>query len=249
MRALLVRRRFAPKGDRLRGTRVALAVCGVVLAHLAVETASPALTVACLASLAGVLLGPGMARGSPRAWAAALAAGCALALAAFRKWVWLPLYVPSVAGDAFAAWVFGHSLAAGRVPLIERMVRRLHATNDPVGAEISSYARRLTAAWAVLFGLLGAVSLALALCAVPNGILMLLGLTPPLTVSQTAWSWFANLGEYVLAAGFFAGEYAYRRRRFPQQPYSSFMDFARRVAAVAPSVTAPDMSVINGRVE
>lgn len=216
---------------------IALAVCYALLAHLAVERGSAPLAVACLALLAAIVLAPGMVRGSGAAWALAIVVGAGLALAASRKWVWLPLYVPSVSGDAFMAWVFGHTLAAGRVPLIERMARRLRGAADaPIEPEVVRYARSLTLAWAVLFGALGAISLALALCAAPNGVLPLLGFTPPLTVPQAVWSGFANLAEYGIVAGFFVIEYAYRRRRFPQQPHAKLFDFVRRLAAIAPGL-------------
>lgn len=219
----------------MRGAVIAFAAGYVVLAHLAVETTSPALTVASLALLAVPALAPKLARGSLAAWGVAILTCAALALLASRKWVWLPLYAPSVCGDAFMAWVFGHTLAAGRIPLIERMVRRLHgAPDEPVQPDIARYARSLTAAWAVLFAALGTISLALALCAEPNGILPLLDVVPPVSVPQSAWSWFANVAEYGIAAGFFIAEYLYRRRRFPQQPYSGLVDFTRRLGAIAP---------------
>lgn len=229
----------------MRGSLVALGLACALCAHLAVEAASPALTVACIALAAAVVLSPGLARGSPRAWAAALATAGALALAASRRWIWLPLYAPPVLGDAFAAWVFGHTLRRGRTPLIESLIRRLH--DDPgraLSPAIAQYARTLTAAWAVLFGVLGASSLVLALLAVPNGVLVLLGLTPPLAVPQTVWSWFANIAEYGIAAGFFALEYAYRRVRFPQQPHSSFFSFVRKLGVIAPSLTELDPGAV-----
>jgi uncharacterized membrane protein len=216
---------------------IALAACYALLAHLAVETGSARLTAACLALLAAVVLARGMAHGSRIAWALAIVAGAGLALAASRKWVWLPLYLPSVSSDAIMAWVFGHTLAADRVPLIERMARRLRgAAEEPVEPEVARYARSLTLAWTVLFAVLGLISLVLALCAEPNGVLWLLGLAPPVEVPQSDWSWFANIGEYGIVAGFFMVEYAYRRRRFPEQPYEGFADFVRRLAAMAPTL-------------
>ncbi|HEY2592081.1 MAG TPA: hypothetical protein VGI35_10865, partial [Steroidobacteraceae bacterium] len=160
-----------------------------------------------------------------------------LAIMASRRWIWLSLYLPPVLGDVFGAWLFGHTLASGRTPLIERVVRHLYGAPDrPLELAIARYARRLTFAWSLLFGLLGATGLALALCAVPNGVLILLGFTPPLTVPQTAWSWFANVAAYGIAAGFFVLEYAYRRTRFPQQPQNSFLEFVRALLAIAPNV-------------
>lgn len=225
----------------MRGNLLALGLACALCAHLAVEAASPALTVACIALAAAVVLSPGLARGSPKAWVAAVATAAALAFAASRRWIWLPLYAPPVLGDAFAAWLFAHTLTAGRMPLIERLIRRLHdAPDGALEPAIAAYARKLTASWAVLFAVLGTSSLVLALLAVPNGILVLLGFAPPFRVPQTVWSWFANLAEYGIAAGFFALEYAYRRTRFPQQPQANFFSFVKKLRAIAPSLLELD---------
>ena len=82
-------------------------------------------------------------------------------------------------------------------------------------------------------------SLLLALCATPNGILLLLGVQPPVSVPQEAWSLFANVLEYALVAGFFVIEYAIRRRRVPQQPFTGLRDFTTRLLAVAPAAFDP----------
>ncbi|MGH8220474.1 MAG: ketosynthase [Steroidobacteraceae bacterium] len=227
---------FFGRVEELRGSLIALGLACALLAHLAVEAASPGLTAAGIALAAVVVLSPALSRGSLRAWSTALAIAGGLAFAASRRWIWLPLYAPPVLGDAFAAWLFGRTLAAGRMPLIESLIRRMHDEPDrALDHAIAQYARKLTAAWAVLLGMLGAASLALALLARPNGVLILLGFAPPLTVPQTTWSWFANVAEYGIVAGFFVLEYAYRRMRFPQQPHSSFLEFIAKLRTIAPS--------------
>ncbi len=60
------------------------------------------------------------------------------------------------------------------------------------------------------------------------------GYQPPVAVSHEGWSLFTNLIAYVLVVAFFAVEYAYRRRRFPRQPYRNMFDFLRRVLAAMP---------------
>jgi uncharacterized membrane protein len=50
------------------------------------------------------------------------------------------------------------------------------------------------------------------------------------------WSLFANLIAYLFVLGFFIAEYAYRRRRFPQQPYRNVLEFAQRVLASLPGL-------------
>ncbi len=233
----------------MRGFVIALAVTYLLLAHLAVLTGSTRLTLACPAALLALALCPALARrkagsaGTPPAGACAIAvlsaaAALVLAFGAAPDWKWLLLYAPPVLGDAFLAWLFGHTLADGEVPLIERMVRLLHAPAESLDAAVVRYTRSLTAAWAMLFAALGLVDLLLALVARPNGVLALLGIVPGITVPQRAWSWFANIAEYLIVAGFFFLEYAYRRRRFPGQTYAGFLDFARRLSAVAPHVLA-----------
>ena len=59
-------------------------------------------------------------------------------------------------------------------------------------------------------------------------------ITPPVTVPQEWWSLFANLIGYLIVAAFFVIEYAYRRRRFPRQPYRNMLDFLRRMLAAMP---------------
>jgi uncharacterized membrane protein len=218
----------------LKAVMVALAVCYPLLAHLAVLADSVLLTVASIAVLALLALLPGLLRGSVAAWLAAGVIGGALAVLSQQSLIWLPLYAPAVLSDLLVAWIFARTLLPQRVPLVERIVRLLHAPDESLNPAIGPYARRLTLAWAVLFGSLGAISLLFALLATPNGILVLIGVHPAFTVSQHSWSLFANFIEYLLVAGFFALEYSYRRQRFPEQPYANIFDFLRRMLAVAP---------------
>ena len=213
---------------------IVLAVGYPLLVHAAVLTRNQMLTAVCLAWLVLLVLLPALVRGSAAAWAAAAAAAAAIAFVVRGSWVWLPLYAPSALADFFIAWLFGHTLTGGRMPLIERLVRLLHSPDEPIEPAVVPYARRLTLCWAVLLALLGVVNLLLAACATPDGILALLGHAPPFGIPQRAWSLYANFYEYLIVGGFFVAEYAYRRRRFPQQPFASFADFARRLAVVAP---------------
>jgi uncharacterized membrane protein len=136
----------------------------------------------------------------------------------------------------FMAWIFGRTLAGGRTPLIERIVRLSHSPREPIDAAVLVYARRLTLTWTVLFVFLGTVNLVLALCATPNGILPWLGVDPPVRVPRETWSLFANVLNYLIVAAFFTLEYAWRRYRFPHQPYANMFDFIRRTAALGPRI-------------
>lgn len=70
----------------------------------------------------------------------------------------------------------------------------------------------------------------------PDGLLRAGGLHPPLSVTHELWSLFTNLLECVLVAAFFVIEYAYRRHRFPRQPYRNMFDFVRRIATAMPPI-------------
>jgi uncharacterized membrane protein len=146
------------------------------------------------------------------------------------------MYAPPVVISFGMAWVFGKSLARGDVPVIERIVRLLHAPEEQIDSAIPRYARRLTLLWALLFVMLGTLNLILALCATPDGVLLWLGVQPPVTVPRDVWSLFANLLNYVIVAAFFVVEYIYRRYRFPHQPYANMLDFIRRASAIGPRV-------------
>lgn len=183
-----------------------------LVAHLAAARHSVRLTLAAVALLAASTLLNSLLRGRVAAWLAVLvviAGGWALARSSVPL---LPLYLPPVLVPAFLAWVFGQTLLPGRTPLIEQIVHRLHAQHaaPEVGALV--YARRLTLAWTVLFVVLASTNLLLAVFAAPE-----------------LWSLFANLIAYVIVVAFFLVEYAYRRRRFPRQPYRNMREFVQRL--------------------
>src|SRR3546814_16747065 len=100
-----------------------------------------------------------------------------------------------------------------------------------MAADLRRYTRGLTAAWAWLLAALAAVNLALAMLAVPDGLLAIPGLSSPLPISRTQWSWFANLCHYGIVGGFFIAEYQYRKRHFHGR-YDSFLHFLRKLASM-----------------
>jgi uncharacterized membrane protein len=224
----------------VRQVTTALSFGYPVLAHFAVARNSAGLTIAALALLAAISLLPGLARGAAAAWLAVPLIGAACWWLAGVEQPVLPLYVPPIIVPAFLACVFGNTLRQGRTPLIEQLIRLLHAPGDdePESA-VWPYARRLTAAWTVLFVALAAFNLVLALLAEPDGLLRAGGIAPRLAVSHELWSLFTNLIEYLVVAAFFLLEYAYRRQRFPRQPYRNMFDFVRRMLAAMPRIRNP----------
>ena len=227
------------RGDRVAAlalpVQVLLLVAYPFLAHLAGARggAWAALALADLALL--MLLRPLLHR---RWWAlgllALLLAG--LAWTAGSPWLDLLLLAPPVLFSGWVAWWFARSLRAGRTPLVERIVTALYAQAGwAMPAELPGYARRLTAAWAALLAFLALANAALAMCAVPGGVLHAFGMEPWIAVPHAAWSWFANLLNYGLVGGFMLAEFQYRKRRFPRRPYRNAAGFARQMAALGPA--------------
>lgn len=205
-----------------------------LLAHLAIARRSPALTLASVAVLSTVILLPGLLARRRGAWLALLPLALLFVLLARVEDAALVLYAPPILINVMLAWVFGRTLQAARMPLIEQLVRALHPPEEELDARIPGYTRRLTALWCALFVLLAAVNLVLALFAVPGGILQALGWQPSFTLPVAFAAWFANVGSWVLVGALFGIEYAWRRHVFPQQPYRNFIDFLRRVIAAGP---------------
>jgi uncharacterized membrane protein len=205
-----------------------------VLAHFAIARSSAGLTIAALTLLAAVALMPGLARGAVGAWLAVPVVGAAAWWLSSVEQPILALYLPPIVVPAFLAIVFGNTLRQGRTPLIAQLIRLLHAPGDEPESAVWAYARRLTATWTALFVALATFNLLLAACVEPDGLLRASGIEPRLAVSHEVWSLFTNLLEYLLVAAFFAIEYAYRRQRFPRQPYRNMFDFLRRMVAALP---------------
>jgi len=215
----------------LKFLMIALAIAYPVTAHMAVATRSVAVTVASLAVLASLPLLPRLVARSVVAWCLLPVIVAGLWLLAQSQAAWLPLYTMPVVVNLFGAWIFGHTLAPGKMPLIERLARLLHE-EDGITDEIARYARKVTLMWALFLSGLAVLNLTLALLATPGGILLMMGVQPIVTVPVEVWSLFANFIDYVMAGLLFLAEYAWRRRKFPQQPYRNLFDFinqARRV--------------------
>lgn len=224
-----------------RGSHSAVALLTTVLGvaypittHVAIARRSSALTVLAVVILAALVMIPWLASGRLLAWLVlpVIAVGCWLISDAHLAL--LPLYLPPVIIPSAIAWLFGRTLLDGRMPLIEQFVRAMEQPGFEPDAAIQRYARQLTSVWAAMLVSLALINLLLAAFAAPRGLLIALGFTPAVTVPQETWSLFANFIAYMVIVVFFIIEYAFRRRRFPDQPYRNFADFIRRTIAASP---------------
>lgn len=212
---------------------VALALAFPALAHASAMQASLELATAAVACLVMLLVWPLRARPAI-AVALLAAAGLVLALLYRSGHAHLPLMLPPVLFNLAIGLYFARSLAVGRMPLIERIVRTLNdgQVHHP---DVPAYARAWTRAWAVILLALAAVNAVLALLASPNGVLLSLGFAPVPAVPLALWSLFANLLNYLIVAAVFVAEYVYRSRRFPHSDYGGFIGFLKRVGRLGPA--------------
>src|SRR5690349_1811039 len=152
---------------------IALAIAYPVVAHMAVVTRSVVVTAASLAVLASLFLLPRLVARNVVAWCLLPIVAGGLLWLAHSHAAWLPLYATPVFVNIFGAWIFGHTLAPGQVPLIERIARLLHE-KDGINERIARYARKVTIAWMLFLSGLAVLNTTLALLASPNGVLMIL---------------------------------------------------------------------------
>jgi uncharacterized membrane protein/3-hydroxymyristoyl/3-hydroxydecanoyl-(acyl carrier protein) dehydratase len=188
--------------------------------------------------LAATILGRPLLAGRRWAWLALPIGALAVAALARVDAIALILFLPPVLLNAYLAWLFGHTLAPGSSPFLERLVRLLQPPGVPFEPGVIDYTRKLTRLWTGLFLSFGAINLVLAALARPGGLLETAGIEAPVSVPIDVWSLFANVFNYLIVAALFLLEFAYRRRRFPGRPYRNLPDFLHRSIAVVPALVA-----------
>lgn len=167
------------------------------------------MAVALLATLAAYVAASLLVRHSARWLVPPVAGGIVFLTEPQADWL---LYLPPVGINLALCWLFGRTLAHGRVPLIARFALMEQGT---LTEELARYTRRLTWLWTLLFAGSALASLALALSG-----------------NRDAWSLFTNLVNYLLVAALFLGEFLYRRLRFRNYRHQSPLQLLRNVRRV-----------------
>jgi uncharacterized membrane protein len=215
--------------------RCAGAIAYPLLAHAAALSGDGRVAAFAALDLVLIVLVVPLLRLRPLAWAAFATAAFAAAWLARGPHALLPLLLAPPAFVAVVAWGFARTLRSGRVPLVGRIAAALDGVAWPeLPVPVRGYTRSVTRAWAWVLGVLALADTALALLAVPGGLLARLGIAPPWPIAESGWSWFANIGDYVVIGGFMLAEYGYRRLRFPTQAPGLFA-FLQRMARLGPS--------------
>lgn len=198
--------------------RIVLMVAYPLIAHAAAATGNGWLAALAAFDIALVVLLEALVQ--PRAGAWLLLAGLASALVwlAQTPHALLPLLLAPPVFVGMVAWAFARTLRAGRIPLVGRIAGAIDGIPwQRMEPEVRRYTRQVTWAWAVLLGVLACADLAFAV------------LAPPLQ-----WSWFANIGDYLVIGGFMLCEFGYRRLRFPRRG-PGLGGFLRRMATLGPA--------------
>ena len=120
------------------------------------------------------------------------------------------LYLPPIVINALLAAWFAGTLRSGQIALITRYAQAIDGELSP--AQII-YTHRLTAAWAIFFGLMALESILLAAYA-------------PVVL----WSLFTNFLNYLFVICFFIVEYAIRKCAMPDVKHPGFLRFVGRLA-------------------
>ncbi len=216
--------------------RLLLLVGYAPLAHFAGTRHSPLLAALALGDLVLLALIDGLLRRRALAWLGLALSIPALVALAQSRHALLPLLLVPPLFTAMIGWWFARSLWPGREPIITKVVGALYArAGMPLSARHLRYTRGLTAIWALLLAMMTALNLGLALIATPDGVLVRLGLDPPLTVTNAQWSLVANIANYGVLCGFALIEYQVRKFVFPVRPYRNVVDFGRQMAALGPA--------------
>lgn len=203
----------------LAAAYLALAVAYPLLAHWESHGGGAPAAALALADLALMMLLEPLVRRRTWAWALLVLVLGALAAVAREPWLPMLLLAPPALFTGWLAWVFARTLRPPRVPLITRIAAALEFDDAPerMPPAQQRYTRTLTGAWAAMLAALTLANLLLALIAEPHGVLVRLGVPPLVSVSQQAWSWFANLFNYGAVAAFFAIEWLLRGRLLPER--------------------------------
>jgi len=198
--------------------RIALLVAWPLVAHAAAATGSGWLAALAVLDIVLVLLLQALARPRAWAWGVLVLSLAALSWLARSPYALVPLQLAPPAFVAAAGWMFARTLVGGRIPLVGRIAAAIDGPAwEAMEPEVRRYTLRMTWAWALLLFALAAADLAMALLATP-----------------LQWSWFANIGDYVVIGAFMLGEFVYRHWRFPGRS-KGLAGFARGLASLGRS--------------
>ena len=184
-------------------------------------------------ALVTLFLLPGLRDMRSGAWLGWLASGALLGLLAARGEGRFALDLMPALVNAILCSLFARTLRQGREPLIARFIGVIEGPDRLAMPGVAAYARGLTCAWAVLFGV-QAIALVLLAALLPGGPLAVSGWIAP--AHAAAWRWYLHLGSYLVVCAFLVLEYAWRRWQLRHVPHLPLPRFLARLARRWPSL-------------
>jgi uncharacterized membrane protein len=209
----------------------------LVLVVSAFVTANPLLDEFAAFTLISVVLLPGLRRGRAVAWLIWVSTAIVLVWLARRGHGQLALDSLPILINIALCRVFARTLAPGHEPLIAHIIGVLEGPERLALPRVSSYARELTRAWALLFAVQACVLSVVVACSVPDGLLASLDIAPPFAIAPV-WRWYLHLGSYLLVLGFLVAEYAFRRWHLRHIPHAPLPVFIARLGRRWPAMVA-----------
>jgi hypothetical protein len=202
----------ASRGARSAALRPALlTLLYVGLLAILFFASDPRIDAGALLVLVTLVLAPALVRRNGpawRVWSVAMLVGGAL-LATGHAALFLHL-VPFAIGTGLCM-LFARSLARGHAPFIARAIVATDGAYRLAQPGVAAYARGLTVAWALFFGIQAALALIVALFVVPDGVLATLGSSAAPFALNQANAAAIHLAGLAAVLAFFVLEYAYRR--------------------------------------
>ena len=207
-----------------------------LLAIAGALTHRQAYSLAAIVLLLTLLLWPALRTRRPLPWLCWLALTVGMLGLALRGWAALVLGAVPVLVNALLAWWFGRSLRTQRQPLVSQIIELVEGADRLAQPGIARYARQLTWFWASLLAVQAIVLGVLLACAVPGGVLVTLGVAPPLAVPAGWAQGYEHLGAYALLGVVFVLEYLFRRWHLRHLSHARLHDLLLRTAVRWPQL-------------
>ncbi len=199
---------------------VAIAGYGL-LVGAALLTGNDLLCALCAVVLVSVVLGRALRAGRFAAWLGWCAMVGGIGWLTWLGQGRLTLDVLPIAINLALAALFGHTLLAGRTPLVARAIIVIEGRDRLALPRVAGYATALTATWTALFLVQAGLFIVLLAWVLPQAIAH--GEARPLALA------YLHFGGYLVPVCFMLIEYGFRRWYLRHVPHVSMLQFAQRL--------------------
>lgn len=187
--------------------QIVLIACYPLIAHLSILLNKPELHLIAFCCVLTGVLWHGIIKPDIRIWIWFVLINLSFfILSRYRLDIYV-LYIPPLLIPLLLLIYFGKTLLHNEIPLITAIA---DAARGPLTPAMQIYTRKLTQVWCLIFALLIVESL------------MLISF-----YNLSVWSWATNFVNYILLAIIFIGEFAFRKKKFPEHDHPTFWDYIK----------------------